>query len=166
MARQRPSVSAPASSAAEPGMGELLPVATLRQSTSMRASAEIMADIILEEQAQHDFEIDAIAGVMANGVPLGTLLSDILEVDFAIVRPSREDTAIDFASNYAGFDGKQVIIVDDVVGTGSTSREVIEFVKQEGGKPVLVMVLINKRAENDLDGVPLRALVRARPVGA
>ena len=132
----------------------------------MRAISEIMADIILEEQAQHDFEIEVIAGVMANGVPLGTLLSDILEVDFAMVRPSREDTTIDFASNYAGFDGKQVIIVDDVVGTGSTSREVIEFVKQEGGKPVLVMVLINKRAENDLDGVPLRALVRARPVGA
>ena len=132
----------------------------------MRAIAEIMADIILEEQAQHEFEVDVVAGVMANGVPLGTLLSDILEVDFAIVRPSREDTAIDFASNYAGFDGKQVIIVDDVVGTGSTSREVIEFVKQEGGKPVLVMVLSNKRAENDLDGVPLRALVRARPVGA
>ena len=63
-------------------------------------------------------------------------------------------------------DGKQVIIGDDVVGTGSTSREVIEFVKQEGGEAVLVMVLINKRAENDLDGVPLRALVRARPVGA
>ena len=132
----------------------------------MRAIAEIMADIILEEQARHDFEVDVIAGVMANGVPLGTLLSDILEVDFAMVRPSREDTAIDFASNYAGLDGKQVIIVDDVVSSGSTSREVIEFVKQEGGEPVLVIVLINKRAENDLDGVPLRALVRARPVGA
>jgi len=132
----------------------------------MRAIAEIMADIILEEQARHDFEVEVIAGVMANGVSLGTLLSDILEVDFAMVRPSREDTAIDFASNYAGLDGKQVIIVDDVVSSGSTSREVIEFVKQEGGEPVLVIVLINKRAENDLDGVPLRALVRARPVGA
>ena len=61
----------------------------------MRAITEIMADIILEEQARHDFEIDVIAGVMANGVPLGTLLSDILEIDFAMVRPSREDTAID-----------------------------------------------------------------------
>ena len=119
----------------------------------MRAITEIMADIILEEQARHDFEVDVIAGVMANGVPLGTLLSDILEIDFAMVRPSREDTAIDFASNYAGLDGKQVIIVDDVVSSGSTSREVIEFIKQEGGEPVLVIVLINKRAENDLDGI-------------
>lgn len=30
---------------------------------------------------------------------------------------------------------------------------------------MLVIVVINKRAENELDGVPLRALVRARPVG-
>jgi orotate phosphoribosyltransferase len=56
-------------------------------------------------------------------------------------------------------------VIDDVVSSGATSREVIEFVKQEGGEPVLVIVVINKRAENELDGVPLHALVRARPVG-
>ena len=131
----------------------------------MRAVAEIMADIILEEQEKHDFDVEVIAGVMANGVPLGTLISELLEVDFAMIRPSREDTSIDFASNFAGLKDKTVVIIDDVVSSGATSREVIEFVKQEGGEPVLVIVVINKRAENELDGVPLRALVRARPVG-
>jgi|TARA_Y100000310_G_scaffold318336_2_gene372259 orotate phosphoribosyltransferase len=131
----------------------------------MRATAEIMADIILEEQEKHDFDVEVVAGVMANGVPLGTLISELLEVDFAMVRPSREDTSIDFASNFAGLKDKQVVIIDDVVSSGTTSREVIEFIKQEGGEPVLVIVVINKRAENELDGVPLRALVRARPVG-
>ena len=131
----------------------------------MRAVAEIMADIILEEQEKHDFDVEVIAGVMANGVPLGTLISELLEVDFAMIRPSREDTSIDFASNFACLKDKAVVIIDDVVSFGATSREVIEFVKQEGGEPVLVIVVINKRAENDLDGVPLRALVRARPVG-
>ena len=61
----------------------------------MRAVAEIMADILLEEQEKHDFDVEAIAGVMANGVPLGTLISELLEVDFAMIRPSREDTSID-----------------------------------------------------------------------
>ncbi|MCH2418074.1 MAG: orotate phosphoribosyltransferase-like protein [Candidatus Poseidoniia archaeon] len=131
----------------------------------MRAVAEIMADILLEEQEKHDFDVEAIAGVMANGVPLGTLISELLEVDFAMIRPSREDTSIDFASNFAGLKDKAVVIIDDVVSSGATSREVIKFVKQEGGEPVLVIVVINKRAENELDGVPLRALVRARPVG-
>lgn len=131
----------------------------------MRATAEIMADIILEEQEKHDFDVEVVAGVMANGVPLGTLISELLEVDFAMVRPSREDTSIDFASNFAGLKDKQVVIIDDVVSSGTTSREVIEFIKQEGGEAVLVIVVINKRAENELDGVPLRALVRARPVG-
>ena len=51
------------------------------------------------------------------------------------------------------------------VGPAERRNEIISFVKQEGGEPVLVIVVINKRAENDLDGVPLRALVRARPVG-
>lgn len=131
----------------------------------MRAVAEIMADIILEEQEKHDFDVEVIAGVMANGVPLGTLISELLEVDFAMIRPSREDTSIDFASNFAGLKDKTVVIIDDVVSSGATSHEVIKFVKREGGEPVLVIVVINKRAENELDGVPLRALVRARPVG-
>ena len=37
-------------------------------------------------------------------------------------------------------------------------------VKDSKGNPKLVMVLINKKADDELDDVPLRALIRARPV--
>ena len=40
----------------------------------------------------------------------------------------------------------------------------IKFVSEREGIPVLAMVLINKKAENKIDDVPLRALIRARPV--
>ena len=43
-------------------------------------------------------------------------------------------------------------------------NEVIDFVKKEGGIPVLAIVLINKKADDEINEVPLRALVRARPV--
>ena len=42
--------------------------------------------------------------------------------------------------------------------------EAINFVKDSGGIPLLVMVLINKKADDELAGIPLRALIRARPV--
>ena len=61
-------------------------------------------------------------------------------------------------------EGKHIVIVDDVVSTGSTTTEVIDFVKKEGGIPVLAIVLINKKADDEINEVPLRALVRARPV--
>ena len=81
-----------------------------------------------------------------------------------MIRPSREGTQINYASNYAGLKGKNIVIIDDVVSSGSTAEEVIEFVKEREGVPVLAMVLINKKADNEIDDVPLRALIRARPV--
>ena len=126
--------------------------------------AEIMADVILEEQEKKEFEFDMIAGITNNGVPLATIISDLLGVDFGMIRPSREGTEINYASNYAGLKGKNIIIVDDVISTGSTTKEAINFVKKRGGIPLLVMALINKKANDDLSGIPLRALIRARPV--
>ena len=130
----------------------------------IQAIAEIMADVILEEQDNIGFELDMVAGVANNGVPLATMVSDLLGVDFGVIRPSREGTQINYASNYAGLKGKNIVIIDDVVGSGSTAEEVIEFVRAREGVPVLAMVLINKRADNKIDDVPLRALIRARPV--
>ena len=63
-----------------------------------------------------------------------------------------------------GLKGKNVVIVDDVVSTGSTTKEVIKFIREKEGIPVLTMVLINKKTDDQLDDVPLRALIRARPV--
>jgi len=128
------------------------------------AIAEIMADVILEEQEKKGFDFDMIAGLTNNGIPLATIVSDILEVDFGMIRTRREGTETNYASNYAGLKNKNVILIDDVISTGSTTKEAINFVKEQGGNPLLIMVLINKRAEDELNNVPLRALIRARPV--
>ena len=126
--------------------------------------ADIMADVILEEQQKKGFDVDLISGLTNNGIPLATIVSEILEVDFGMVRTSREGTETNYASNYAGIKGKNVILIDDVISSGSTMKEAIKFVREQGGNAVLIMVLINKRGEDELDNVPLRALIRARPV--
>ena len=128
------------------------------------AIAEIMADVILEEQEKKGFDINMVAGVTNNGVPLATLVSELLGVDFGMIRPSREGTDTNYGSNYAGLNEKEVVIIDDVVSSGSTTKEIVKYVQKNGGNPVLIMVLINKRAEDELEKVPLRALIRARPV--
>jgi len=126
--------------------------------------AEIMADVILEEQEKQGFEFDMVAGLTNNGIPLATMISDLLGVDFGMIRPSREGTEINYASNYAGLEDKHIILVDDVISTGSTAKEAINFIRKSKGNPVLTMVLINKKADNVIENVPLRALIRARPV--
>jgi len=126
--------------------------------------AEIMADIILEEQEKKEFDFDMIAGITNNGVPLATIISDLLGADFGMIRPSREGTKINYASNYASLKNKNVVIVDDVISTGSTTKEAINFIREKEGTPVMIIVLINKKPDNELENVPLRALIRARPV--
>ena len=126
--------------------------------------AEIMADIILEEQEKKEFDFDTIAGITNNGVPLATIISDLLGADFGIIRPSREGTKTNYASNYASLKNKNVVIVDDVISTGSTTKEAINFIREKEGTPVMIIVLINKKPDNELENVPLRALIRARPV--
>jgi len=130
----------------------------------IQAIAEIMTDVILEEQDNLGFELDMVAGVTNNGIPLATIVSDLLGIDFGMIRPSREGTQINYASNYAGLKGKNIVLIDDVVSSGLTAEEVIEFVRKKEGVPVLTVVLINKKADDKIDNVPLRALIRARPV--
>lgn len=135
--------------------------------TRARHIAEIMVDMIYEEieKAEDEQSVDAIVGITHNGSYLATLVAESLDSEFILFRPDAKElkTGI-FGSNYAGVEGKNVVIVDDVLSTGSTMRHALEDVKKAGGTPILALVLVNKMSENSVNGVPLRALVRARAV--
>ncbi len=124
--------------------------------------AEIMSDIILEEMEKREFDVDSIMGIVINGIPFAAFIAEEMNVELIIYRPhpKREEGA--FSSNYAHIEGKRVVIVDDVLSTGETMKKAIEDVKKAGGEPVLCVVLVNKTPWDEINGVPLRALIRAR----
>lgn len=128
--------------------------------------AAAMADIALEEMEKRQVEADAILGVAINGIPLAALISEELGKELIIYRPSQERHGKGgaFSSNYASPQGKKVVIVDDVVSTGDTVKAAISDVHEQGGTAVLAIVLVNKTAHDELAGVPLRALIRARSI--
>ncbi len=129
--------------------------------------SELLADIALEELSNRDKDADVVLGVSINGVPFATMLSEIMGLDFGVYRPHAEsDAGGAFSSNFASADGKKkIIIVDDVLSTGATIKGAIADIKEAGGEPVLVMVIVNKSSMNEIDGVPLRGLIRARSIG-
>lgn len=125
-----------------------------------------MTDIILEELEKRSIDADAVVGVAINGIPLATVISEELGKELAIYRPSQERHGKGgaFSSNYASVQAKKAVIVDDVVSTGETLKAAIADIHAAGGTPVLCVVLVNKTGHDDLDGTPLRALIRARAI--
>ena len=65
---------------------------------------------------------------------------------------------------YAGIEGKRIIIVDDVYSSGTTMKKTAAGLKAAGADVKMCMVLVNKSWDDDVDGVPLRALIRAATV--
>lgn len=125
--------------------------------------AGALSDVILEEIDKRNLEVDTVVGVSINGIPYATFIAEELGLELAIFRPHVEKVGV-FSSNYASVREKNIVIVDDVVGSGKTLRRAIAATKKEGGTPVLCVALVNKRSQNDIDGVPLRALVRTRAI--
>ena len=128
--------------------------------------AAAMADIALEEMEKRQIDADGVIGVAINGIPLAALISEELSKELMIYRPSQERHGKGgaFSSNYASPQGKKALIVDDVLSTGDTIKGAISDVHELGGTVVLAVVLVNKTAQDELAGVPLRALIRARSI--
>ena len=125
----------------------------------MEAVSEALCDVILEECE----EVDTIVGVAINGIPYATYIANMLGLELSVYRPHYEKSGV-FSSNYASIKGKKVVLVDDVVGSGDTFTSAVKATKSEKGTPVLCLALINKKAQNKIANVPLRALIRARVI--
>jgi orotate phosphoribosyltransferase len=125
--------------------------------------SEILSHIIIEEAEQRELDIDTVIGIAINGIPYATYIAEELGLELALFRPHHEKIGA-FSSNYASVKEKHVVIVDDVVGTGETLRNTIKATKAEKGIPELCVCIVNKKTVNDINGIPLRALIRARSI--
>ncbi len=125
----------------------------------------LFSDVIIEEMERMDTELDTVVGLAINGLPFAVMVSDQLGKELAVYRPPGEenkDVGGSLASNYADISNKKVVIVDDVINTGETIRGAVNDLEEKGAEVLLCMVTVNKGGQDDVLGVPLRALVRAQ----
>lgn len=128
--------------------------------------ASLLSDILLEEAENGGYEVQTAVGLAINGIPLATFISDELDIEFAVYRPPQKKVMTGaLSSNYAGIKGKNIVVVDDVIGTGETMAKTIEDLKNMGADPKLILVIVNKTQMRDIDGVPIRSVVRASTLG-
>lgn len=130
--------------------------------------ARVFVDVILEECAKADKDIDAVMGVAINGIPLATCIANELDSELILFRPPSSDADSgglgSISSNFAGVRDKNVVIVDDVISSGNTMKQAIDFLKANQGTPALCLAIVNKQQFNEMDDVPVRALIRTHAV--
>ena len=126
----------------------------------------------LSDMALSHGEADTIVGIAVSGVPFATVMADLLEdmtgvdTSLAIFHPNkhRKDDSTEeegaISTNFGTVEGKKVVIVDDVITSGKTAKEVIHTVRDLGGDPTCVTVLIDKAGLSEIEGVPVESLIK------
>ena len=127
--------------------------------------SEVITDIIEEECLAQDIEVNAILGITVNGIPYATMVSYLMDKDLVVYRPHPTRKEGFFSSNFAGVKGKNIVIIDDVVSTGETLKRAILDIRNEGGNPILVVVLASKMHTDEISDVRIRSLIRTNLVG-
>ena len=133
-------------------------------STRMMNVSAAMADLALEFG-----DVEVVVGITVSGVPFATMMAEIIDANITVFHPIKhrkeEDARGAISSNFASVEGKKVVIVDDVITSGRTVNEAINVLKDLGADPLCVVVLIDKKGINEIDGVPVESLIRVSRLG-
>ena len=113
---------------------------------------------ILEEEIGDD--VDTIVGISINGIAFAQAIGGQLDLDLAGSRSISEDGGGHISEVFAEVEGKRCVVVDDVLSGGTTMTKTVNNLRAAGAEVKLCMVLANKSHRNEIEGVPLRGLVR------
>ncbi|AKB18038.1 MULTISPECIES: orotate phosphoribosyltransferase-like protein [unclassified Methanosarcina] len=124
-----------------------------------------LCDMVLETLEKANADVDVVVGIAANGIPLASMMAYELGADLAIYHRTGQDIAHagnrgTISRNFGSVAGKNCVIVDDVVTTGSTSMEVIGKLREMDAKPRVVAVLVDKKGADTISNVPIQSLVK------
>lgn len=128
-----------------------------------------LVDLILDffNENKIEEEIDAVVGIANSGIPIASYAALELETSLALVvpkkriwEPEKEKLQSGYIlGNFSDLKNKNAVIIDDIITTGSTTKEVIELVRASGGKPLIAGVLLDKAGVQKIADVPVVSLL-------
>lgn len=125
---------------------------------------------IMASEYQPD-QVDVVAGPTIGGVVLSQWVAHHLNLrrqtgeTYSVYAEEEEDSTGKIRVFKRGYDkllqGKNVVVVEDILNTGGSARKVIDAVRKCGGNVVGLSVLCNRGGvgPQDVGGVPVRALM-------
>ncbi|MEE9162486.1 MAG: orotate phosphoribosyltransferase [Candidatus Neomarinimicrobiota bacterium] len=124
----------------------------LEQPEALDAAAAAVIDGVAPE------EVDVVLGAAVGGILLAGAVARLL--GRRIIFTERVGGHMAFRRGFALKAGERVLVVDDIVTTGGSIRELLAVVRAARAEIQSVVCLVN-RNEKDIDvGVPKRALLR------
>ena len=107
---------------------------------------------------------DVIVGIALSGIPLATIIAVQEAAQLAIYHPQKQSQSErptgSISGNFAPVNGQRCIIVDDVITSGNTMKEVVKYLKKHNAIPIAISVIFDKRGIKDIDGVPVYSLFK------
>lgn len=105
-----------------------------------------------------DANIETVVGPVTGGILLAHETGKSLGT--RAIFTERENGKMTFRRGFTLHEGERVLIVEDIVTTGGSIREVIDVVKEHGGIPVAVSMLVDRSGGKATFGdVPSTALL-------
>jgi orotate phosphoribosyltransferase len=112
----------------------------------------------LVEEALGPSSVDAVASPALGGVIIGHEVARALGV--RLIFTERAGGAMALRRGFAVKPGERVLVVEDVITTGGSTREVVRAVSAGGARVVGVGAVVNRGGQVDF-GVPFAYLVQA-----
>lgn len=107
---------------------------------TLLASAEargLIASAFEEILTSLSFDPDNIAGTSTAGIPHATTLADRLNKSLSYVRSSSKDhglkNQIEGLGREKGYNGKKVLLIEDLISTGGSSIAAVKAIQEAGG---------------------------------
>jgi orotate phosphoribosyltransferase len=126
-----------------------------------------LTDLIVETLEENLLEDpDVIVGIANSGIPLASFVALELEADIAVVVPKKHLWEPEKSSkgsgyllgNFADVDGKSSVLIDDIITSGSTTKDTLNLLKTLGSNPLMAAVLLDKAGISSIDSIPVKSL--------
>ncbi|HOV82020.1 MAG TPA: orotate phosphoribosyltransferase-like protein [Methanothrix sp.] len=129
--------------------------------------SEALSDILYETLDEGGCGVDVVVGVALSGLPLASMVANSLSAELAVYTPSKQMLTAEsgkargnLSANFAAVMDKECIIVDDVITSGRTLEEAVEYLDEHGAKISAIAVLIDKKGTDEIAGVPVVSLLK------